>query len=264
MTSTEWSLVKRIMLVVLLVALFPIGALVYRVWSGGPVPTPDPAILTPVIYTLVPSAVTPLPLVTSTSTPIVLVVPSGWQELDVVDQNFAIAVPPRWQRLPVNARELDATLGKIRQSNPELATALGARAQELIAGGVKLWAFDMDASTSQSRLATNLTITRQTVSPVPLDTYVTVNVNQIQQLSSLKGDIEHKRVSLGNLPAERIRYDLSFQASDGTAGVSAITQYLILSVNQAYVLTFATQLEQSDKYQGIFDQSAATFHVIGQ
>ncbi len=265
MTSSEWKLVKRMALLVVVVALFPIGALVYRFWSDSVALSADVAASTPVIYTLVPAVATANPLVTPSPSPIVLVVPSGWQELTVPEESFAIAVPPRWQRLPVTSQELQATLAQIRQSNPELATALGARAQELIAGGVKLWAFDFDASSVQTRLATNLTVTRQTVtSPPSLDTYVAVNVSQLEQLSSLQGDVQHERVSIGALPAERVRYNLNFQASDGSTGVSAITQYLILAGDQAFVLTFATPVELLDKYQGTFDQSAASFRVLGQ
>ncbi len=265
MTSYEWSLVKRLALVVLIAALFPIGALVYRVFFGdtgltaaGAIPTP------PVIYTLAPSAATDVPLVTPSPSAIVLVVPSGWTELTVPEENFAIAIPPRWQRLPVNPQELDASLKVISQSNPELANALGARGQELMASGVKLWAFDFDPASLQSKFATNLTVTRQSLSePVSLDTYTTVNVTQIQQLTSRQGAIDQERVTLGNLPAERIRYNLSFQASDGTQGASAITQYLILSDNDAFVLTYATLLDQLDKYKTTFDQSAASFRAIG-
>ncbi len=263
MTSNEWTLVKRMVILVLVVALFPIGALVYRVFFSVDALTPAGAIASPAVYTLVPSASTPAPFPTPSLTPIVLVVPSGWNELAAPEQNLAIAVPPRWQRLPVNPEELEASLKVIRQSNPDLANALGARAPELMAGGVKLWAFDFDPSSLQSKFATNLTITRQTlVNTVSLDTYVTINLTQIEQLASRQGSVEHERVVIGNAPAERVRYNLAFQATDGSTGTSAITQYLILSGNNALVLTYSTQLEQYDKYKTVFDQSAASFRIL--
>jgi hypothetical protein len=75
--------------------------------------------------------------------------------------------------------------------------------------------------------------------------------------------VSHVRVTLGNLPAEKVRYNLLFQASDGTQMTSAITQYLLLNRADAYVLTFATRVEQLEQYATIFDHSAATFRLLG-
>ncbi|MGB8645539.1 MAG: hypothetical protein WCF84_09895 [Anaerolineae bacterium] len=263
MTSYEWSLVKRLGLVVLIAALFPIGALVYRLVWGDTGLTTATTVPTPAVYTLAPVPTTVIPLTTPSPSAVILVIPSGWNELTVPEENFAIAIPPRWQRLPVNPQELDASLKVIRQSNPELANALGARGQELMASGVKLWAFDFDPISLQSKFATNLTVTRQTVvDQVSLDTYVNINVSQIEQLTSKQGTVDHERLTLGDLPAERVRYNISFQASDGSTGTSAITQYLMIYQDNAFVLTYATLLDQQDKYKSIFDQSAASFRAV--
>lgn len=264
MTPSEWSLVRRLAAIVLVAALFPIAALTYRLYINPDIPPGSVLTATPVLFTLVPESTNRLILATPQATSIVLVVPNGWSEYPVPDQNFAIALPPTWRRLPINSSELDAALQVVRQSNPELATALGASAQELLQSGVKFWAYDPDPSSLKSNFATNVTVTRQTLpNEVSFDAYVLVNVSQIEQLSTRQGSVSHERVTLSNLPAEKIRYNIVFQSSDGTSITSAITLYLLLYRNDAYVLTYATRLEQLDHYAATFDQSAATFRLTG-
>jgi hypothetical protein len=263
MTNREWSLVWRVAAILLVAALFPIGAVLYRLFINPDLPSDAAVTSTPVLYTLVPNFANQVIIGTPKPTAVVLVVPNGWTNYPVEDQNFSIAVPATWQRLPVNAPELDAALEAIRQSNSELATSLGASAQQLMRSGVKFWAYDPDPNSLSGKFATNLTVTRQILpSEVSFDAYVLVNVNQIEQLSSRQGPVSHQRLNLSSVPAERIRYNLVFQASDGTNMTSAITLYLLLNRDNAYVLTFATRLEQIDHYAATFDQSAATFRFL--
>jgi hypothetical protein len=263
MTTNEWGLVKRVTAILIVVALFPVGALLYRLFVNADTLSVAVPTITPVLFTLVPDSAHAGIIGTPTPTPYVVVVPNGWTNYSVDDQNFSIAVPTAWQRLPVNAQELDAALQAIRQSNPELATSLGASAQDLMRSGVKFWAYDPDPASLGSQFATNLTVTRQTLpDEVSFDAYVLVNVNQIEQLSSRQGNVTHERVVLYNQPAEKIRYNLVFQSSGGESKTSAITLYLLLNRDNSYVLTYATTLEQFTHYAATFDQSAATFRLL--
>lgn len=263
MTTHEWSLVKRLIILVVVAALFPVGALGYRVVfepetaSSGLPPAPT------ALYTLVPGSAAELNVATPTPTAIIVVVPNGWNEYTVPDSYFTVAVPARWQKLPVSGPELDASLQVIRQSNPELALALGTRGQELMAAGVKFWAFDFDPGGIQGKFATNLTVTRQLLpNSISFDTYVQVNLAQIQQLATRQGPVNHQRVLLGNLQAEKLNYALAFQSSDGSSVTSAITQYLVLKGNNAYVLTYATRADQADGYVSVFEASASSFRLL--
>jgi len=263
MTPREWSLVKRLIVLVVLTALFPLAALGYRLVFNADLLSQVQPNMPPVIYTLIPGSSDAAPLSTLTPTPVVIVVPSGWNQYALADQNFAIALPAKWQRLPVDPQELAASLQTIRQSNPELATVLGERGPQLMSSGVKFWAFDLDPDSLKGKFATNLTITHQTLpNQVSFDAYVLVNVNQIDQLATKQGAVNQQRTTLGNLPAEKIQYNLLVQASDGTALTSAITQYLVLNGEDAYVLTYATRAEQLDQYSTTFDTSAATFRLL--
>jgi hypothetical protein len=263
MTSREWRLVWRVAAILLVAALFPVGAVVYRLFLSPDMPSDAAATITPVLFTLVPELNNLAVVGTPRPTPVVLVVPNGWTDYTVEDQNFSIAVPATWQPLPVNAQELDAALEAIRQSNSELATSLGASAQQLIRSGVKFWAYDPDPNSLSGKFATNLTVTRQALpTEVSFDAYVLVNVNQIEQLSSRQGAVSHQRVDLSGAPAEKVRYNLVSQAPDGTSITSAITLYLLLNRDNAYVLSYATRLEQLSHYSATFDQSAATFRFL--
>ncbi len=263
MTVNEWSLVKRVSLLVILAALLPIGAFAYRVLFEPATFVPDSATAPPVLYTLVPGAAGDNGVATIPPTPVVLVVPNGWNEFTVSDDNFAIAVPARWQKLPLNPPELEGSLQVIRRSNPDLATALGARAQELLSTGVKFWAFDFDPNSLQSKFGTVLTITHQ-VQPnaSSFDTFVLVNASQIEQLTSRQGPVNHTRVSLGGFPAEKFRYNMTYQPNGDKPVTTAIVQYLLLNGTNAYVLTYATPLDQLDRYTATFDQSSASFRIL--
>jgi hypothetical protein len=263
MTPREWSLVKRLAVIVILTALFPVGALAFRFLFGTDALAQALPGASPAVFTLVPAPPGQAAAATPSSAAFLIVVPNGWKQYSVNEQNFAIALPPKWQQLPVNPQELDASLKTIRISNPELAAALGERAPQLMRNGVKFWAFDLDPDSLKGNFATNVTLTRQSLSnEVSLDAYVLVNVNQLEQLSTRQGPVSHQSLTLGNLPAEKVRYNLLFQGSDGGTTISAITQYLLLNHTEAYVLTFATRLDQFDRYASTFDKSAATFRLL--
>ena len=264
MTPSEWKIVKRLATFVFIVALFPIGAFVYRFILNPDSADAGSPLAIPALSTLVPGS-NEFTFATPAPTSLVVVVPSGWSEHVVADQNFAISLPTRWQRLPVNPQELEASLQVIRESNPELAAALGTSGQQLIQSGVKFWAFDLDAASLKSKFATNLTVTRQTLpNQVSFDAYALVNLNQVNALSSRQGELTHERIAMANLPAEKIHYNLLFRAGDGSSVTSAISQYLLLNGNDAYVLTYATRLDELTKYAATFDQSALSFRLLGQ
>jgi len=206
-----------------------------------------------------------LGLSTPVPTSVVVVVPNGWSEYAMPENGFAISVPTPWQRLAVKPQELDAALQTIRTSNPELANALGSNAQTLMQNGVKFWAFDLNADPRASDFVTNLTVTRQALpNAVSFENFVTVNLNQLNALSTRNSDIVNERTSIAGQPAQRIRYLLTLDNQEGAPVTSAITQYLVLSARGAYVLTYATRSDLNATYQPVFDQSARSLRFIGQ
>lgn len=261
MTSSETRFLKRLIFFLIIAALCPLGAFAYRLGLNvAPelVPAPAP------IYTLVP-AVGELGLATPVPTSVVVIVPNGWSEYAMPENGFAISVPTAWQRLPVKTQELDAALGTIRQTNPDLANALGENAQALLANGVKFWAFDVSADNNQAPFATNLTVTRQPLpNPVSFDTFVALNLSQLNSLRTRNSEIVNERTSLAGQPAERVRYLLTFERDEGDPVTAAITQYLVLNERGAFVLTYATRTDLTDQYRPIFDQSANSLRFIGQ
>lgn len=261
MTSSETRFLKRLIIFLIIAALCPLGAFAYRIaLNVAPDMVPGPA----PIYTLVP-AVGELGLATPVPTSVVVIVPNGWSEYAMPENGFAISVPTTWQRLPVKLQELDAALGTIRETNPELGNALGENAQTLLANGVKFWAFDVNAQNNQAAFATNLTVTRQALpNPVSFDTFVSINLSQLNALTTRNSDIVNERTSLAGQPAERVRYLLTFNRDEGEPVTAAITQYLVLNDRGAFVLTYATRTDLTEQYRPIFDQSASSLRFIGQ
>lgn len=261
MSSTETRFLQRLILFLVVVALCPLGAFAYRIaLNVAPDAVPGPA----PIFTLVP-AIGDFGLATPQPTSVVVVVPNGWNEYAVPENGFALSVPTSWQRLPVQAQELNSALQTIQQSNPELAQQLGDNAANLFAGGVRFWAFDLSPATQQAGFATNVTVTRQNLpSPVSFDTFVSINLNQLNALTTRNSDIVNERVSLAGQPAERVRYLLALNPEQGSPLTAAITQYLVLNGRNAYVITYATRTDQSGKFAAVFEQSASSLRFIGQ
>ena len=239
----------------------PLAAFAYRaalMLAPEAVPGPAP------IFTIVP-VVGDLGLATPAPTSVVVVVPHGWSEYAAPENGFAISVPTTWQRLPLRAQELQTALGTIRQANPELAEALGENAETLIHNGVKFWAFDLNPETQQAGFATNVTVTRQTFSnPVSFDTFVAVNLNQLNALTTRNSDIVNERTSIAGQPTERVRYLVTLNRDSAEPLTVSITQYLVVNGRSAYVLTYATRTDMQDKYRAVFEQSAASLRFIGQ
>lgn len=259
MTPSETRFLRRLILFLVLAALCPLGAFVYRV-SLKLAPTtlsaPEP------LFTLIPGAIE-LSFATPTPTTVVVVVPHGWTEYQVHEHGFAVSVPTVWQRLPITPAELDAALQTIRQSNPDMADALGASASQLLASGVKFWAFDLNARALQSRFAPNVTVARQTLpTAVSFETYVAVNLNQLNALENRTSPVAHDRTSIAGLPAERIRYSLLLTTTDGSRVPATITQYLLLNGTDAYVLTYAARADLLGEYAPAFEQSARSFRFL--
>lgn len=161
--------------------------------------------------------------------------------------------------------ELDAALQAVRTSNAALAQALGENAEALVQNGVKFWALDLNVEASQADFATNVTVTRQALpNAVSFDTFIAINLKQLETLSSRNSEIVHERTSIAGQPAERVRYLLTLDRAQATPMTVAITQYLVLNGRNAFVLTFATRTDLIDKYRSVFDQSAASMRFIGQ
>ncbi len=260
MTTNESRFLKRLIIFLVVAALCPLIAFGYRVALNV---APDSALSPAPIFTLVP-AVGNVALATPAPTSVVVVVPNGWSEYALPDSGFAISAPTTWQRLPVQKAELDAALQTVRQSNPELAQALGENAEALVQSGVKFWALDLTPETLQANFATNVTVTRQALpNAVSFDTFIAVNLKQLEALSSRNSEIVHERTSIAGQPAERVRYLLTLNREQDAPMTVAITQYLVLNGRNAFALTFATRTDLADKYRGVFDQSAASMRFIG-
>lgn len=261
MSNTESRFLKRLIIFLIIAALCPLAAFAYRVaLSIAPESVPGPA----PIYTLVP-AVGDMGFTTPVPTSVVVVVPNGWSEYAMPENGFAVSVPTTWQRLPVQKAELDAALQTVRESSPELAAALGENAEALVGSGVKFWAIDLNPTTQQAGFATNVTVTRQALpNAVSFDTFVAINLNQLQALTTRNSEIVHERTSIAGRPAERVRYLLAINREGDSPMTAAITQYLVLNGPNAFVLTYATRTDLMEQYRGILEQSAASMRFIGQ
>jgi hypothetical protein len=260
MNQSEWRFVKILLLIVLLTALFPASAFVYRLLVQRE--------LTPDALAQMQSDLLHVPPGTALSSATIRPgdgdsSSNKWTDFEVGDQGFAISIPETWQRLPMNPRDLSTLLDGMRSRNPDVANALDANAQTLIQTGIKFWAFDADPTTLKQNLMTTMTVLKRSLpGPTTLDTYVQVNVNQLVSLKTRVGALNQERTSLGNLPAVKLRYALSFTRADGSTNLSSQTQYLLVKDANAFVIGFTTIPEQDEYYSTVFERCASSFHIL--
>lgn len=262
MTQFEWRIVKILLVLVILAASVPAGALVYKYLapeSGGS------ESLTGLFQPAESTATRTTGPVTPAPPSIVDVSNAGgrYVEYAVSDQGFAISIPESWQRLPMNPADLQALLASTRAANPELANMLGSNAQTLIQNGIRFWAYDADPAALRSNIATTVTVLKRTLpGPVSLETYVQLNVNQITEMKTRVGAVNSQRLSLNGKAAQQLQYTISFAQSNGTSVLTSVTQFFMVDNADAYVIGFAAAPGSAESYLPVFLKTAASFRLL--
>jgi hypothetical protein len=182
---------------------------------------------------------------------------AGWTAADRSADGFAMGLPPRWHSIDLDPYALDASLRAI--DDPQYQTLLRQQTASLLTTGVKLFAFDLSATNvSTSGFTTNLNVIEETLPyTVSLDVYAQVTVAQLEQLDAVSKPIGQQRVTLPAGPSQKLSYRVTL-TSGTTKTTSAITQYLLVNGNIAYVLTFTTTPAQLGTYAPTFAKMAAT------
>lgn len=239
----------------------PSVTFIYTTKTPYVIPTFSPNVT--LAATLPPS---PTPItITEASSPEVMTttLKTGWVEYRLPADGFVLAMPPTWEKVDFNESNMDAIVNTLGKSNPELANVLSGQMQTLTASGYKFWGFDLNPKSAQSGYLTNVNVVKQPLTvKASLDFYVQETLAQMKNLSSVVKVVSHKRVKLGQIPAEEMHYQMKLTISTGKTITVATTQYLLLTQEDAFAITFSTSPQQARTYTSTFQKIAASFKLI--
>ena len=232
--------------------------------TDTPTPVPPTATPTPVPPTATPTATpTPVPPTkTLMPTTITKTLETGWILYQKPTAGFAIALPPTWEQVDLDAENVDTIMDAVGETNPELATLLKGQGRSLIASGFKFWGFDLTPEAAKAGFLTNVNVLKQPLTiKASLDFYVQATLTQLESLSNVIKPISHQRVKLAGSDAEEMRYQMKVAGITGKTVTAAATQYLLIREKDVYVITFVTVPEQVKKYAPIFEKIAQSFEL---
>lgn len=235
------------------------------------VPTITPVAIVP----LPTSTITPTPTPEATNTSVFASAPtvlrptvtprsldSGWKFIEVASDGYGVALPPNWQKVDFDATKLSEMLKTLNDKNPQFASLISSQSQQLVAANVKFFAFDLSSEALSSGFVTNANILRDSLTfSVPLDTYVQLNVQNLQKSAAVSKNLSHKRVTLASGDAEQVQYQLSLTTSQGKTTASTM-QYLMIHNGAGYVMTFTTTPDKEKNYSPIFQKIAQSLQWL--
>ena len=94
-----------------------------------------------------------------------------------------------------------------------------------------------------------------------LDDYIFINLKQIETMVGPDTPIAHQRVTLGNVDAEELEYEMTMTGVAGDV-TGKITQYLILDGQTAYVVTIVCLSEFAADYAPTFKDIGTSFRLL--
>jgi hypothetical protein len=184
--------------------------------------------------------------------------PSGWTLQDVKTEGFSVGLPPNWTSLPTTS--VDQAMKTLQRENPELARLVGPQLGSSLSSLMKLLAFDGTSPTLQRNFATNLNIiVAPAESSTSFEEFVSASEAQLRAVSSVS-NVTSERHALPVGPSAIVRSELTLNTGAGSQK-AAITQYLVLGRDKAYILSFTTLPDALDTYAPVFEQIAQTFRV---
>ena len=176
---------------------------------------------------------------------------------EVESAGFSLGVPTSWKGLDGDDFAKSGALEQFGQENPSLAPYLSA----LQAGNspMKLLAADPEL---EGDFATNVNVL---VQDVPEGTsakdYLDQNRSGISAQLDIQGSIESEELDheAGDAAVARYRANLN---SGGKQQTFSFVQYFFVNGTDAYVVTYTTVPDAEDRYQDVFETSAASFRFL--
>ena len=212
---------------------------------------------------LTPAATAALRTASPAPTPSGLVRPrpldSGWTRLEVPSEAFSLDVPPTWRSIDVDPARLETSVAAAARDDPALKDLFPPDTlRQLLAAGLKLFAFDADPARAGPGGVADLNVLKQSPGASKgLDARTQESVTLVESTLSVQAIVD--RVALGGgLPASRIRYDRVLQTPAGARDLT-VQQYFAVQGANEWLLTFTLPRAAYAAYADELDRIAKSF-----
>jgi hypothetical protein len=187
---------------------------------------------------------------------------NDWVLYELPQDGFAIALPPEWLQITLDPETFEDALEIAGEQNPAIGKFLSSDTlRALMASGLKFYGMDTSLDSLEFDFLANLNVLKIDIGfEAPLDTYVALNLKQIETLAT-EGTIEHEGVELANLDAEKLTYEMSQMGVTGDTVQVTIVQYLALDGSIAYVVTMIAPTALADDYVPTFEEIGQSFRL---
>jgi len=189
------------------------------------------------------------------------VLDSGLVRHNLLDEQFAITIPPTWEMVPLDTAGIAQSLELLEADDPALAERIGEQIDLLLrSGNFVLYAFD--AGVGEVSL-TSVTVLKEDAGfDVELNFYADLIVQQIAFSPDVVGEIQRERVDLNGVPAEELKYAMSVADPDSETVELALTQYLLVKGSELYTITLSTTADRDANLSAVFKAIAESFEFV--
>lgn len=164
--------------------------------------------------------------------------PDGWSR--VQGDGFSIGLPDSWESLSAADIANSGVIDQMREDNPDAAAAIDQAEAAMRSGQVQLFAFDPGPRTVDSGFATNVNVIRiGDTGDEPIADLAEQAAAGVQLQVPIDGEIETETTTLPAGEAAVLTYRWTLNAPSGQAFDIAVTQYLIVTDGDAYIVTFS-------------------------
>jgi hypothetical protein len=173
--------------------------------------------------------------------------PAAWEQTDVAAAGLALRFPPDWTAIDLTAEDIDRLLGEIGEANPELLGYL----QSFLQAGNAIALVAFAPIRPSDPFAGNINVIRQDHPGLSPDAIRDITVAQLKGLPNLLGEIAAEAAVVDGLPAFRLVYGLSLVAPGGAAVEYCVDQYLAVSDDALWVVTFSDDKRAASLFEAI-------------
>ena len=148
---------------------------------------------------------------------------SGWVRYEMPNDGYALNLPASWQYLNLNPDFMAQSLGQVEDLNEQFQGMFSNEyAQNLIATGIKFYALDTDPSALSAGIPSTLNVIQIDIGlNIPLDSYASLTLAQLEQLAGEDTEVLSERVSLANAEAEKFSYQMEMAMGFGRPASNA-------------------------------------------
>lgn len=189
------------------------------------------------------------------------VLDSGLVRHNLLDEQFAITIPPTWEMVPLDTAGIAQSLELLEADDPALAERIGEQIDLLLrSGNFVLYAFD--AGVGEVSLTSVTVLKEDGGFDVELNFYADLIVQQIAFSPDVVGEIQRERVDLNGVPAEELKYAMSVADPDSETVELALTQYLLVKGSELYTITLSTTADRDANLSAVFKAIGESFEFV--